>query len=79
VLQVGKGLDPYVAQGNVVLTADLPEPSSALDGTMLIEDAGNGTLNLIIYGHGLRIRINGGTVSVTNGTLTVSGSAVTVT
>jgi len=79
VRQIGRGLDPYAVQANVVLTADLPEAAPELDGTVLIEDPGTGTLNLVLYGNGIRIRINGGTVMVSTGTLTISGSAVTVT
>lgn len=78
-LQVGKGLDRYIAHANVVATADLPEASTAMNGTILIEDPGAGTLNLVVYGNGIRVRINGGDVMVTNGTLTITGSAVTVT
>ncbi len=44
----------------VVATADLPAASSDMDGTMIIEDAGTGDRNLILYAGGERFRINGG-------------------
>jgi hypothetical protein len=44
----------------VVLTANLPAAGAAQDGIALIEDAGAGDRNLIIYGGGERFRIDGG-------------------
>lgn len=45
----------------VIATASLPSGNANLDGTVLIEDGGAGTKNLIIYGGGQRFRISGGT------------------
>lgn len=44
----------------VVLTANLPTAANARAGLILIEDAGAGAKNLIIYAGGERHRINGG-------------------
>ena len=44
----------------VVATASLPAASAAMDGTTLIEDAGAGNRNLIVYAGGERFRIDGG-------------------
>lgn len=44
---------------DVVLTADLPAASSSMNKTMLIEDAGNGDWNLVIYTGGYRFRVQG--------------------
>ena len=44
----------------VVLTAKLPVASNLMDGRILIEDAGSGDINLILYAHGQRYRIDGG-------------------
>ena len=44
----------------IVLTANLPAASEAMNGRILIEDAGSGDINLILYAHGERYRINGG-------------------
>jgi hypothetical protein len=45
----------------VVLTASLPAASTAMNGTVVIEDAGTGDRNLIVYAGGQRFRIDGGT------------------
>ena len=45
---------------DVVLTADLPSAGASVDGLILIEDAGAGDVNLIIYARGERHRIDGG-------------------
>lgn len=45
----------------VIATASLPAAGAALDGTVIIEDAGAGDRNLIIYAGGQRFRIDGGT------------------
>jgi hypothetical protein len=47
-------------QIGVVATASLPAASSTMDGAVIIEDAGAGDRNLIIYGGGQRFRIDGG-------------------
>lgn len=44
----------------VITTAQLPSAGASEDGTVLIEDAGAGDRNLIIYGGGQRFRIDGG-------------------
>lgn len=44
----------------VVPTANLPAAAAALDGTALIEDAGVGDRNLIIYAGAERFRVDGG-------------------
>lgn len=47
--------------GNIVVpTASLPAASAGMDGTILIEDAGTGDCNLIVYAGGQRFRIDGG-------------------
>lgn len=43
-----------------VATASLPAAAAALDGTLLIENAGAGDQNLIVYANGGRYRIDGG-------------------
>ena len=45
----------------VVPTANLPAAGSSHDGKILIEDAGSGDRNLVIYAGGQRFRIDGGT------------------
>jgi hypothetical protein len=45
---------------DVVATGALPAAAAARDGTILIEDAGAGDRNLIIYAGGERFRIDGG-------------------
>ena len=45
----------------VVPTNSLPAAGAINDGLILIEDAGTGNQNLIIYSKGLRYRIDGGT------------------
>lgn len=44
----------------VVATASLPAAAAAMSGTVIIEDAGAGDRNLIIYGSTERFRIDGG-------------------
>jgi len=44
----------------VVATASLPAAGSAEDGSLLIEDAGAGNRNIIIYAGAERFRIDGG-------------------
>ena len=44
----------------VVATANLPAAGASMDGAVLIEDAGAGDRNLIIYAGGERFRIDGG-------------------
>jgi hypothetical protein len=50
-------LGPYT---RVIATASLPGASANNDGLMVIEDAGAGDRNLIIYAGGQRFRIDGG-------------------
>jgi hypothetical protein len=45
---------------DVVATASLPAAGSSMDGAILIEDAGAGNRNLIVYAGGERFRIDGG-------------------
>jgi len=45
----------------VVATASLPAASADMNGTVLIEDAGSGNRNIILYAGGERFRIDGGT------------------
>jgi hypothetical protein len=56
--------DRFIAVGGVdtrvVLTASLPAAGASMDGHVLIEDAGAGDRNLIIYAGGQRFRIDGG-------------------
>lgn len=44
----------------IVATASLPAAGAAQDGLVLIEDAGVGDRNLVIYAQGQRFRIDGG-------------------
>lgn len=44
----------------VVATGSLPAAASAMDGTILIENAGAGDRNVILYAGGQRFRIDGG-------------------
>ena len=46
--------------GAVVATGSLPAAAAAADGIIIIEDAGAGDRNLIIYAGGQRFRIDGG-------------------
>jgi hypothetical protein len=48
------------SSGSVVATANLPAASADLNGLMLVEDAGAGDQNIIIYGNSQRFRIDGG-------------------
>ena len=43
-----------------VATASLPAAGAGMNGTILIEDAGAGDRNIIIYAEGERFRIDGG-------------------
>lgn len=43
-----------------VATASLPAAAAALNGTILLEDAGAGDRNIVIYAEGQRFRIDGG-------------------
>jgi hypothetical protein len=55
--------DPRLATGRqvlVVATANLPAAAATMDGRILIEDAGAGNRNLIVYAGGQRFRIDGG-------------------
>jgi hypothetical protein len=56
--------DRFVAVGGVdtrvVATASLPAAGASMDGHVLIEDAGAGDRNLILYAGGQRFRIDGG-------------------
>lgn len=45
---------------DVVPTAELPAAAAAMDGVALIEDAGAGDRNLIVYAGGQRFRFDGG-------------------
>lgn len=45
----------------VTATGSLPAAAAAMDGQIVIEDAGSGDRNLIIYAGGQRFRIDGGT------------------
>jgi len=49
-----------IVRSPVVATANLPAASSKEDGRTIIENAGAGDRNLIIYGGGQRFRIDGG-------------------
>ena len=44
----------------VIATASLPAASASLNGTIIIEDAGTGDRNLVVYAGGQRFRIDGG-------------------
>jgi hypothetical protein len=59
------GTSPHLARADhvhpvsVVATASLPAAGAGMDGTILLEDAGGGVINLIIYGAGIRARCAG--------------------
>jgi hypothetical protein len=57
---VGPSTVSDVSLAQVIATASLPAAAAARNGTMLIEDAGAGDRNLIIYAGGQRFRIDGG-------------------
>lgn len=61
-IKVGDGTGAPVQKcaARVVATASLPAAGAAMDGTVIIEDAGAGNRNLIIYAGGERFRIDGG-------------------
>ena len=44
-----------------VATGSLPAAAAGMDGVVLIEDAGSGDQNLVVYSDGQRFRIDGGT------------------
>jgi hypothetical protein len=44
----------------ILATADLPAAAAAMNGSIIIEDAGAGDRNLIVYAGGQRFRIDGG-------------------
>ena len=52
----------WVSDSNVkvIPTADLPAANTQAEGRIIIEDAGAGDRNLIIYAEGQRFRIDGG-------------------
>lgn len=50
----------FAAVAPVVATADLPAADVSQDGRIVIEDAGTGDRNLVIYAGGERFRIDGG-------------------
>lgn len=54
------GLRLNMAKIDVIATASLPLAGADRDGRIIIEDAGAGNRNLIIYGGGERFRIDGG-------------------
>lgn len=57
---LGNSTYPWRVYHEVVATASLPAAAAAMDGTVLIEDAGTGDRNLIIYAGGERFRLDGG-------------------
>lgn len=57
---LGNSSSQWRVYNQVIATASLPAASSAMDGVVIIEDAGAGNRNLIIYGGGERFRIDGG-------------------
>ncbi len=52
--------DTDLAPHNIIATASLPAAATSRDGTTIIEDAGAGDRNIIIYAGGQRFRIDGG-------------------
>jgi hypothetical protein len=60
--ETGSGNTGWVPAGRhpVVATASLPAAAAAQDGRVLIEDAGAGDRNLVVYAGGQRFRIDGG-------------------
>jgi len=51
---------PVLNKLPIVATANLPAASTAMNGAAIIEDAGTGDRNLILYAGGQRFRIDGG-------------------
>lgn len=54
------GTTVYTLKTDVVATGSLPTGAAAQDGRILVEDAGAGDRNLVIYAGGQRFRIDGG-------------------
>jgi len=57
--EYGHAINKFIDGPPVVLTANLPAASAALDGLMLVEQGAGSTRNLIVYTTGLRIRFTG--------------------
>lgn len=60
VLTVGSAGVWEPVKADVITTANLPAAGSTQDGRIVIEDAGVGDRNLIVYAGGQRFRIDGG-------------------
>lgn len=58
--EFGHAINTLIDGPPVVLTANLPAASAALDGLVVVENAGGATRNLIVYTGGNRYRISGG-------------------
>lgn len=57
---LGASGNQWRVYNQVVATGSLPAAGASMDGVILIEDAGAGDRNLIIYAGGQRFRIDGG-------------------
>ncbi len=57
--EFGHAINKLIDGPPVVLTANLPAPSSALDGLVVVEQGAGSTRNLVVYSTGLRIRLTG--------------------
>lgn len=57
---LGESGSQWRVYNEVVATASLPAAGSSMNGALLIEDAGAGDRNVIIYAGGQRFRIDGG-------------------
>lgn len=58
---LGNSTNQWRVYDEVVATGSLPAAGASMDGVLIIEDAGAGDRNLIIYAGGQRFRIDGGT------------------
>ncbi len=58
--KLGDSTHQWQVYTEVIATASLPAAASAMDGTVLIEDAGTGDRNLILYAGAQRFRVDGG-------------------
>ena len=59
-ITLGSSTNQWRVYTQVIATASLPAADASMNGALIIEDAGAGDRNLIIYAGGQRFRIDGG-------------------
>lgn len=57
--QYGYAINTLIAGLEIVSAADLPPPSLSLDGHLVVEQAGGGQWNLVLYTKNTRTRFTG--------------------